>query len=211
MKVITINGINTHGQSSTDLMLGRLNTMGWDTHDFNYKHTNVLTARWNRKKAAKKLLNEMEPGDCAVAHSFGCAVLFEALRMGAEFKTIFLFSPAMSHAVTMPYHSCKDAYVVYHPGDKAIKMGAKLVFHVFGKMGIIGYGGPMDRRVVNVSIPGDESLDPHKHSDYFRGVLLDYWSSWVDGRLAKHNPGDAKAWANRKIPGLPGGSPDHAE
>ena len=180
MRILGINGINNDGKQTTDPLIKALGQLGWAYRDVNYPKSNFLNAQWRQKKNAQVLVNAHMKGDCVVAHSYGCLLTFRAMQMGAEFGTVFLFAPAMDHDVTIPHHGCKKLVVIYHTGDIAIRIGARLWFHDFGKMGMKGYCGPKDRRVSSVKTKGDKALDRFKHSDYFTPQKIGKWIKFLN-------------------------------
>ncbi len=185
MRILGVNGINNTGKDTTDPMLRALADLGWLVKDVNYPKANFISAHFKQERNAKKILAAHLPGDCVIAHSYGCLLTFRAMQMGAEFGTVIFFAPAMSQGVTFPYNGCKRLVVIYHTGDVAIRIGAKLWFHDFGKMGMKGYRGPKDSRVSSVRTKGDGSLDKYKHSDYFTPAKLASWVKFVNEVLSE--------------------------
>lgn len=187
VRVLGWNGIQTNGSGSTDLFVNDLKQLGYDAKDVNYPRVNIFTARSKRrlKANASKVLADHKPDDCVVAHSYGCAVALEAMRQGAKFKHVFLFSPAIDSDIVFPEGAAESITVFYNRRDRAIFAGMLLWRHVFGAMGRRGYRGKPDGRVVNVdykTVSGGSSL--LNHSLYFKNEHRHKFVKLVDEHIA---------------------------
>ena len=184
-RILGINGIRTDGSSSTDKLLKRLQGVGFEIKDINYPRVNIFTARSRsrQKKNAQILVDEHITGDALIAHSYGCLLALRAMELGAKFRQVFLFAPAMNVDFTFPYLGMVKLRVIHNPTDKAVKMGEMLRFrHDFGAMGRFGYDGPPDTRVINIK---DDSGDKGKrnHSHYFSDKNIDHWVKFIQEKI----------------------------
>lgn len=187
-KVLGVNGIHSHGINGTAAVLGQLVTLGHEVRDYRYPKRNALTV-WpqaNRWDDAEGLMTLAEPGDHLVCHSYGCLIALEAMAMGAEFGLVFMFNAAASsdRRPWWPLHprAAEKVFVVYNPEDKALRWGARIPFHPFGKLGYKGYRGPHDRRVINLPQLIDDGGTNHNDSLHDEG-RRDAWVKFIDHQL----------------------------
>lgn len=178
-RVILVHGINTDGKGNTDVLADALERRGLDVVRFKYKPVRFWNARWRVDDVARSVRNYIEPGDCAVGHSFGCLTLFEAMRQGAEFEAVVYFGAAMDKRVTFPFHGMHRLLNVANPYDGALTLGNWLRFrHPFGLLGRDGYAGPPDRRVRHLQ--SADYAGPHNHTaPYFDPAFVEQWAQRV--------------------------------
>lgn len=153
MRIIGVNGINTHGERNVDLMLELLGNLGYQTEDVYLPKRSFISARWGAARDARIIADMSQDGDVVVAHSFGC--LRAAVAMTTrKFKAAFLFRPAMDRNYAFP--EGPDIHCFHSDQDMAILAGQFLLLHPFGAAGRVGF---TDRRVINVQSFGGHSAD----------------------------------------------------
>ena len=185
MTILGCNGIRNDGASNTDLILNDLASMGWQTRDVNYKRkvrTWQARSRKRQRENARILLDLHQPGDAVLAHSYGALVVLRAMELGAKFGQVFLFGAAMNDDFTFPFNGMKRLWNIHNPADKALSMGALLVWHDFGRMGQTGYNGPPDPRIHNV-LARPTAHEIMEHSNYFLGGNRPKWVKFIDKNL----------------------------
>jgi len=184
VKIAFINGINSDGSRSTDLLCQELAHRGHDTLDVNYPRVHFWNAGLRRTQLdrAQRLVDATDDGDHVVAHSFGCLLVRRAMQLDRFFDKVFLFGPAEESDTYYPISGARHIYIIYNPYDKAIRWGMMLPNHDFGDMGRVGYRGPNDRRV-------DSRRDQYysrenvRHGFYFQGERLITWADFVEGKV----------------------------
>lgn len=174
------------GERTTDRMLAALRGLGHRTVDFNYDPVFFFQTRsWRRQIGLARQLREIvETGDVVVAHSMGCLIAFRAMEIGAEFSDLFFFRPAMNRNFTFPRYGMQRTLVVHCPEDEALRAGALLQCHPFGRMGILGYNGPRDERIENTAVHYTRSPN---HSAEFEIGLVQTWARFVDDKIRERN------------------------
>lgn len=185
-RILCWNGIESNGSGSTDLFAQDLRALGYNALDVNYPKVSWYNARSKErlKANAHTVLSHHLYGDSVIAHSYGCAVALEAMRMGANFRHVFLFSPAIDSDIDIPRFGADSITVFYNRRDRAIFAGMLLPWHTFGAMGRYGYRGKQDPRVTNVAYrnlaTGKSFLN---HSLYFHDDHRQTFVNYVDNKL----------------------------
>lgn len=184
MRIAGINGINTDGRSSTDLLLASLADEGYETIDVEYPHTRFWNAGWRNTQLdrASRIMEQTQNGDAVVAHSFGCLLTRRAMQLGREFSYVFLFSPADASDTYYPISGAKEIFVIFNLHDKAIRLGGLLPNHDFGALGRYGYRGPRDPRIENVPMPSFRTGSSN-HGPYFEGEQLHFWTEFIKAHV----------------------------
>lgn len=104
----------------------------------------------------------------AVGHSNGCAIIVEAIRRGAKFKSILLINPALNVDTVFPPGDY-TVTVIYTKHDKAVELARYvdgfwalgwMIPDVWGAMGSRGYIGD-DTRVESLNY--SHILGGHSH------------------------------------------------
>ena len=185
-RILGVNGILSNGSGSTDLLLADLKERGHLVHDVKLPWTTALLARfrWWQHRDAHRLVAAHAHGDNVIAHSYGGLRVLRAMQLGARFRLVFLFAPAMEVDVEFPIGAAERIFVIYDRHDRAIGLGARLRKHDFGAMGRCGYSGAVDRRVINV--PADPHPDAHGpllHGHYFRDENRARWVQFICERI----------------------------
>lgn len=171
MRIVGVNGINTHGEGSIDLLLARLKGRGFDVVDVRLPKRHALSARWGGCSDGNTIAQEARDGDIVVAHSFGCLRAHYAHQV-RDFAAVVCIAPAMSDAAL--WRDPARVHCFYSRRDLAVRIGSRLLLHPFGSAGTQGFD---QKGVTNIRADAG-------HSDYFRGYLLTYVADYVE-RLAR--------------------------
>lgn len=192
MKILGVNGIRSDGANNVQRMLDDLARLGWPVQHVSYPRVRAVMARYRsrQRRHARRILDAHEPGDCVIAHSYGCLLSLRAMELGAQFGTVFFFGAAMNEDFTFPYLGCRALHNIHDPSDRALGLGSLLVWHDFGRMGQTGYAGPPDPRVRNVPGTGEIESDLWRHSHYFKAGNRRAWVRYVHRELLLHHGQD---------------------
>ena len=190
MTINVVHGIHTH--DGLIYKFGKsLEEMGHTVRYYPYPKRRAISM-YSKKKMMQDgsgLAHFMNDGDHIVAHSNGGLVWQNSISCGAKWDKCFLFSPACtSDKFDYPEDSLNQAYIVYNPEDTALKLGALLPGHPFGKLGLIGYQGQprlmrgkKDRRFHNIN--GFSNKRGLNHSHYWKEENRDSWLKFVDAKI----------------------------
>lgn len=163
MRFIGINGINTHGESNTDVVLSELSARGYDTVDVRLPKRHTITASFGAKPdALRYIVPILEKDDILVAHSFGCLRAAHAIREYGYIKAAFLIAPAMSHRWEFPDPS--KVFAFCSTDDWIVSLGSKIPGHPFGYAGTAGFN--------QLAPIGHNYHWQSDHDDYFSEPLL---------------------------------------
>lgn len=178
-RVLGVNGIHNFSwgnDSFTDRILRHLAHNHYAV-DVRYPRMLAVLAYFQSQidRRAEKLLEVHQPGDCVVAHSFGCLLTLRAMELGAEFNTVFFFGAAADSKYVMP-SGFKKLYNVHSTEDNALALGKKLPGHPFGELGSRGYEG-FDRRVENIPAPG------YDHNQYADERYIKFWVNVINEKI----------------------------
>lgn len=182
MQIHGVHGIWTDGDNNVDRLLWWLSQRyGYATNELPQPRRNPFSARFSAKKDAELLAAAAQPGDAVVAHSYGCAVVAEAMRQ-VEFSHAFLFRPAMAHDYRFPAGTRTVIHCIHSTEDWAIFFGMLLRFgHPFGSAGRTGFDDP---RVVNIRARGGHSADFDRLCEWGRYIHSNLRTltklSWTD-------------------------------
>lgn len=111
----------------------------------------------------------------AIGHSNGCAIIVEAIRRGAKFKSILLINPALNVDTVFPQGDYTIT-VIYTRHDRVVELAryvdglwllGLLIPDVWGAMGSRGYTGDDPRPL---SLDYSYILDDHSH--YFSKEIM---------------------------------------
>lgn len=174
MKILFVNGINTHGENNTDRLLREVAKFGYDVVDVNQKIRRFWDARWKAKEDSKAIIEIAQDGDVLVAHSYAGLKAAIANR-GINFRAMFLFRPAMSRNHSFPGWQDTKVYCIHSRGDLAIWAGSALLFHPFGLAGVAGFKDPF---VTNVKSRGghNEDFEPENVGNWARFIYRELQS-----------------------------------
>jgi hypothetical protein len=160
MRVVGVNGINTHGENNVDRVLEACADRGLETVDVRLPKRHWFSARWGGRPDGEKVAAESQEGDILVCHSFGAVRAFHAHKL-VEYRAIICIAPAAP--ARMQWRNPDRVWCYYSAADWAVRIGSWLPRHVFGRAGLSGFSDP---RVKNIEVPGAG------HSDYFSGTNL---------------------------------------
>lgn len=172
MKILGVNGIRTHGKTTTDRLLFELEKLGHNVLDINQPIRHAWGARFKVRKDAKAIIKVANDGDVLLAHSYGCMKAARAMR-GINFKAVFLFRPAMGRYHDFPGWHDTEIYCIHSRGDLAVWAGGFLLFHPFGLAGVFGF---KDNLVQNIRSSGGHSAD-------FKRDNVANWASFINDRI----------------------------
>lgn len=120
--------------------------------EIDYGWTGLITARIAVAREGRRLAEVAKPGDIAVGHSNGCAVIARALELGAPLRQVMLINPALDKHRTLVGVERADIY--YSEDDIAVLFGKYLRWFsplrligmqtTWGEMGRTGYRGDAD-------------------------------------------------------------------
>ena len=178
MRIVLVHGISTKGADNTDRLATALVERGMRVLPVKYKPVSALSAPRRADEIARQVRNYAMPGDAAVAHSFGCLVLYEAMRQGARFGPVVFFSAAMEQDVCFPPEGMARLLNVCHPYDKALTAGRWLPWHPFGLLGRDGYAGVIDSRISEEQSTAEVGAYNHS-APYFSEQYVGYWADRV--------------------------------
>ena len=131
------------------------------------------------KKLARRTKRDLKHGKrelYAIGHSNGCAIIVDAIRQGAKFKSILLINPALNVDTVFPPGDYSIT-VIYTKHDKAVELARYvdgmwalgwMIPDVWGAMGSRGYKGDDPRVVGNL----DRSYILKDHSHYFSKKVM---------------------------------------
>ena len=161
LRIIGVNGINTHGDSNIDLVLEGLEDLGWDIRDVNLPKRHTISAYWGAEGDSDLIVRDSEPGDILVAHSFGCLRAAYAAQK-QDYAAMFLIAPAMSR--DYQFSRPKSVYCFCSADDWVVTLGSWIPFHPFGKAGTKGFD--------QLWAYGQNFFLPSDHNDYFSEPYL---------------------------------------
>ena len=149
MKIIGVNGINTHGEGNIDLLMQCLADKGHECIDIQLPMRRTISSRWAADDDGEVIKDFSEPGDVLVSHSFGCLRAAYAM-MEVDYSAVFLFNPAMDRRWDFSYTDA-DIFCFHSLDDWVIFFGSMLAFHPFGLAGRVGFE---DEDVYNIRVKG---------------------------------------------------------
>jgi len=153
MAIIIVHGIRTDG-GLLEAFGKRLELLGHDVKYYQYelRHFWSYWNKANMRRDGASLLHDdiYVEGDDVIAHSNGQLVIESAVKQGAKFGKIIIFSGAgTSDKFVWPNDSMTECHWFVNTKDKAVWIGSKIPWHVFGKAARVGYAGVEDDRHSN--------------------------------------------------------------
>lgn len=187
MRIHGVHGIWTDGNNNVNRLLWWLGgRYGYATREVTLPRRNPFSARFRSAGDAEILLSEVEDGDVAIGHSYGCAVVAKAME-SARFSSVFLFRPAMERGFVFPKRGT-EIHCIHSHGDWAIFLGMLLRFgHPFGSAGRTGFD---DLQVTNIRARGGHSAD-------FSEKQIPFWGGYVHDRI-RAKPQPNRIWYGRE-------------
>lgn len=158
--IVLVNGIWTHGESNVDALKAPLTDAGHRVVDVALPRRGPFRARFTAARDGRTVANHSNDGDVIVAHSFGCLRAAHAAKF-REYAAIICVAPAMSRHYKWPHP--RRVFCYHSNTDRALKAGALLILHPFGRAGLTGF---TQEQVDNIDCWG---LD---HGDYFYPPFL---------------------------------------
>jgi len=172
----------------------QLKSRGFNVRKFAYPSRWAISyyLPWIRRNDGLRLANFIEDGDNILAHSNGGNIVQAAIEHswsendddGVRFDRLFMFSAAAtSDKMEYPQGCLKKCYVVYNPRDNALKLGAILPFHPFGRLGLLGFirtpSKARDRRFKNIEAYFTSGWFKPNHGFYFNDEI-EHWMDFID-------------------------------
>lgn len=84
--------------------IGRLAPFLCDPVPHNYGWTFLFRLRWVNANAVASMLPSIRPGDVLVAHSNGCLIAWQLVKMGAPVAAVVCIQPALRRDTHWPSH-----------------------------------------------------------------------------------------------------------
>ena len=140
MAIWLIHGFNTwdNGRGTVDRLAPLLKYEGYEVQQFDYGWTFLLGARFGNAGRARKLAKQVKPGDVAIGHSNGCAIIHRASHLGAPFKQVIYISPALDRQLVPDWWTVRDMTVYYSPSDTYVQAASWIPGVIWGDMGAVG-------------------------------------------------------------------------
>jgi hypothetical protein len=159
-----------YGAGSVDELAPMVKKRGWMVADYNWVtlRRGLLPGPGLIYEEGARLARVSKPGDAAIGHSAGAAIVYLAMCHGAEFRRVILLNPTLNRDVEFPDCDMLESIWVFSSPDDWIPWFASLnPFHLFGKMGKTGYTGksPKVGNIVKTKTLGNahtEFFDPDK-------------------------------------------------
>lgn len=141
----TIHGFNVkdEGGATTDTLTPILQSRGMQVKEHNYPHFFRLRVRLCNKAMATMIRDMVQPGDPIIAHSNGCAIVYLAAKVGAQFGHVTLVNPALDCKLAIPGATSVDVW--YAPSDQWTNVAKYIPFSIWGAQGRKGFTGDDDR------------------------------------------------------------------
>jgi len=163
MKYYSFHGFNiSDGGANT---IGRLHPY-LPLTDINYGWTWRLRVRLCNDCISSAIVNVVDNGSIAIAHSNGCLIASKAAKLGAPFSKLILINPALDTDYEFPSGIPVDVY--YSPKDRATLLARFIPFSRWGAMGRYGYDGDNDNdNELVTNFNSEELFGSVSHSDVF--------------------------------------------
>jgi len=189
--IVLVHGIHDNVKN-WGLFAHELRRVGFNVRLFAYPSRWAISyyLPWLRRNDGLRLANFVNDGDHIIAHSNGGNIVQAAIQYswkenpkdGVRFDKVFMFSAAAtSDKMSYPDGCLKKCYVIYNPRDNALKLGAMLPFHSFGRLGLLGFTRTperaRDRRFKNIEAYFSSGWFRPNHGYYFteeRGRWIDF-------------------------------------
>lgn len=193
--IVLIHGINDSYDRTVGRFAEQLELAGETVIPFRWGPANFWSVKKKHKIAAKELHQKIEeirnanPGGDqlqidVIAHSAGCVVTLEAMKLETYFSDVFFINPAMSRFTRWHKVSNKFQRVFcYHNRRDIANLGGGLIpfAHPFGFAGMFGFARSTGR-VFNINMPSSMGKWNHGHQ-YFnepgRSKLLADIVAWI--------------------------------
>lgn len=153
-KAWLVHGFNVRdeGAGTIDRVGPYLDASGWVVSQYDYGWTLLLGVLFGNPGRARELSRDSEPGDIAIGHSNGCAIIHRALHAGAHFDQVVYINPALDTTAMLPPADStrlRKLHVFHAHDDRAVHLARWIPGSLWGGMGRDGYEGPADPRIQN--------------------------------------------------------------
>jgi hypothetical protein len=179
MRILGVNGIHNFSWSKDSFTDRMLDALSHDHEVVDVRYSRMLAmlvySDYATNRRVRKILDQNQPGDVLIAHSFGCLASVGAMKQGARFKVAFFFGAACEPDIEIP-DSFEVLYNIHSEADRTLKLGDLLPFHDFGLMGCNGYKGN-NPKVVNICADGNS------HNSYTDAKNLCRWRDFIEERI----------------------------
>lgn len=190
MKVLGINGLESDGSGTVDILGNALVCVGHTYIDANYRKTRLFRFQtYDRGRQFEDAhiigrdyytTNRCDAlNSIIIAHSRGCLVAWRMLELGYRFRAVFLFRPAMNRNFILPVGQ-DNVYCINRADDRLLALGSWLPFNDFGNAGRYGFD---DDRVINISASQYSHTEFWRHSDDFLNPQVNGWATLIDTKL----------------------------
>lgn len=181
-----VHGIRSDGTLNVDRLRPYAEAAGYVVREFEYGWTHALMAWWMNDRRAHLLSKLVQPGDVAIGHSNGCAILDRATDHGAAFDTLVYVTPALE-VEQRPASQVRRLFVFYSPDDKATwvaRLFRWLPGSRWGAMGRYGYEGITDMRIRSIDLHNALQAKRLGHSGMFSGDWIERFGELVQLALS---------------------------
>lgn len=156
-------------------ILHALNNVDIHTHEYQYIKLTVI-ATYNEAglyKFADQLNKHLMSGDSIIAHSYGCAIVYKALKLLKEdnskvqLHNVYLFNAALNEDIVLETGNCDHIYLFNNEKDRLLTLATYLPSNIMGQLGKHGYKY-RDAKITNMPMKCSGSSVWH-HSCQFKG------------------------------------------
>lgn len=137
-----VHGFNVRdsGRSTIDRLGPYLRAAGWRVGQVDYGWRLLAGVAVGNPSEAADLAAMSSPGDIAIGHSNGCAIIHRATYLGAKFRRVFYVNAALN-TDARPGPCVTQFHVMYAPDDLAVLAARYLPCALWGSMGRDGFTG----------------------------------------------------------------------
>ena len=178
-----VHGFNVRddGKATVDTLKPYFEARGLTPYDFDYGWRGLFGVRLFNDTLAQGLAALAAPGDVAVGHSNGCAIIHAATHHGAPFRHVIYINPALD-SDQAPGPQVERFDVWHSPSDTTVKLSSWLPFHQWGAMGAEGYTGT-DSRARNFDKQNNYPISSSGHSDVFERTKVRFFGPMIAGQI----------------------------
>lgn len=188
MTIHLIHGIHTQGEAPIQGLIPYL--PGYDVRYPDYGWISGIETRLVNSIIVGSLKPYVADGDIIIAHSNGCAIAYELMRMGAALAGAIFINAALEQNITrFKWVSWIDVY--FNAGDQITEV-AKIAAEIgvtdlqWGDMGHAGYVGT-DPKITNIDCGRTSGMPVVSgHSDFFTPEHLASWGPYLAARIKAH-------------------------
>lgn len=180
------------GKGSTDRLRPFFEAAGYRVYELDYGWTLFPTyTRANKKlalswvgwaRALAALQKDLTGSDelVGVGHSNGCPILRLSAWLGAPFTQLVFINPALNTKGKKTRIGLKvDKVHVFHArSDYVVRLASFIPWHVWGKMGAVGYKGK-DARYRNYDLEKDFGYSKVRHGKVFSDKWVEAFGLFI--------------------------------